>query len=102
LQPQAVRHGRKSLRTVSAIAHDAPRKAVAQFEALQADAPEPTSHGNIVAKSNIATEAIFTTSGNLNEAVEVVAHVLQRPELRPILKSLGYSQASDTDRMMMT
>ena len=68
----------------------------------QAAAPEPTGRGNIVAKSNAATEAIFTTSGNLNESIQVVAHILQRAELRPILTSLGYTQADESDRTMVT
>ena len=37
---------------------------------------------------------IFQTAGTLNETIEVVAHLLQRAEMRPILEHLDYSQAS--------
>jgi hypothetical protein len=72
------------------------------MDALQAAAPEATSRGNIVAKSKAATEAIFTTAGTLNECIEVVAHILQRAEMRPIITSLGYVHAVESDGMMVT
>ena len=90
---------RQGLKDVSALAHDAPGKARALLEEQQAAAPEPTSHGHVVAKSNAAAKSIFEKSGGLNETIEVVSHMLQRAEMRPIIEYLGYSRAvtaSDT------
>jgi len=94
---------KQGLKDVSALAHHAPGKANSLFEEQQAIAPEPTSHGNIVAKSKEVTDSIFETSGNLNETIEVVSHMLERSEMRPILEHLGYSQmATASDSMIVT
>ena len=80
-----------NLKRVSAIAHNAPGKAKALFTAQREAAPQASGHPNIVAKSRAATKAIFEGSGSLNEVIEVVAHVLQREEMRPIIEHLGHS-----------
>ena len=79
---------------MSALAHNAPGKARALLDEHRAAAPAATSHGNIVAKSKAVTASIFDKSGGLNEVIEVVAHVLRREEMRPILDHLGYSRAA--------
>ena len=69
------------MKKVSAIAHDAPRKAAALFEALRGAAPkslkEGGGHGNVVAKSKAASDVIFERSGNLNETIAVNRHAVQ-------------------------
>lgn len=84
----------QGLKEVSALAHNAPGKARALLDEHLAAAPAATSHGNIVVKSKAVTGSIFDKSGGLNEVIEVVAHVLQREEMRPILDHLGYSRAA--------
>ena len=79
------------LKDVSKTAGKAPRKAKAKLEQLREAAPEATRQGSIVAKSKAVTEALFEKSGSLNETIAVVAHVLQRAEMRPVLAHLGYS-----------
>ena len=74
------------------MAHKAPCKAKLLLEDQRLAAPPATSQGNVVSKSKAASTAIFEASGGLNEAIEVVAHMLQRQEMRPIIEHLGYSQ----------
>ena len=83
-----------TLKGVSEIAHKAPDKARLLLEEQRAVAPEPNLHPTIVAKSKAVTGAIFEASGGLNETIEVVAHLLQRAEMRPILEHLGYTQGA--------
>ena len=88
----AGRETRQSLRQIGTLA--APGKVRAELEVQREAAPEPTGRPNIVIKSNVATQSIFETAGSLNEAIEVVSHMLQRAEMRPIVEHLGYSRAA--------
>ena len=84
-------------------ARKAPDQASALLEELCASAPEPNRHPTIVIKSKAVAQSIFETSGNLNETIEVVGHVLQRAEMRPIMQSLGYVTKAEAsvDSMMV-
>ena len=64
----------QSLKAVSALARDAPRKARALLHEQLAVAPEATGQGNITAKSKAATDAIFSLSGGINETIAVCGH----------------------------
>ena len=98
----AGRSAKADMKKVSAVAHDAPRKAAALFEALRAAAPEASGHGNVVAKSKAVSDVIFERSGDLNETIAVIAHFLQRAEMRPIVEHLGYSQRTcSADSLMV-
>ena len=98
----AGRSAKADMKKVSAVAHDAPRKAAALFEALWAAAPEASGHGNVVAKSKAVSDVIFERSGDLNETIAVIAHFLQRAEMRPIVEHLGYSQTTcSADSLMV-
>ena len=94
---------RQALKDVSVLARSAPMKANAALEELRDAAPESTSRKNVVAKSNAATISIFETAGGLNETIAMVAHMLQRAEMRPIIEHLGYSQvATKSDSTMVS
>ena len=94
---------RQALKDVSLLARSAPTKANAALEELRDAAPESTSRKNVVAKSNAATISIFETAGGLNETIAMVAHMLQRAEMRPIIEHLGYSQvATKSDSTMVS
>ena len=83
------------------MARDAPLKAKAVFEEQREAAQGPTGPGSIAIKSNAATASIFESSGNVNESIEVVKHMLQRAEMRPILEYLGYTKAAASDSMIV-
>ena len=93
---------REELQELGAFARNAPGKARMLFDAKREAAPEPTSHQNVVDKSNAAAQSIFEIAGGLNETIEVVSHMLQRAEMRTIIEHLGYSRAaSDSDTMLV-
>ncbi|EOD24797.1 hypothetical protein EMIHUDRAFT_238299 [Emiliania huxleyi CCMP1516] len=91
--PSLAASGAASMDTVQAIArqaHGAPRKAKAAFDAQLEAAEGASSSTTIVAKAKAVSQNLFLSSGNLTE---VVASLLQRPELRPILSALGWSDS---------
>ena len=88
---------------MSEIAHKAPGKARLRLEEQRAAVPEATGHSNIVIKSKAAAAAVFQASGGLNETIAVVAHLLERAEMRTILEHLGYTQgASACDSLIVS
>jgi hypothetical protein len=91
----------KGVKAVSAMAHNTPGRAMALFDEQQAAAPEATLHSNIVAKSKVVVESIFQTCGNINETIAVVKEAMLRPEMRPILLHLGWSQSASSDSLMV-
>jgi hypothetical protein len=95
------RSAQQGLKDVSDIARNAPGKAKALLDQQMAAAPEATGHANITAKSRAVVASLFESSGNVNETIEVVAHLLHRAEMRPIVNHLGYSQAATASDSMM-